>query len=55
MELTFINEQGYAPHFERTPLTDALHGIFGFKIDNEIITTRQMKEILKTTKKYYTK
>ena len=41
---------GYVPTYTRTDFTDALHEAFGFRTDYEIVTTKQMKNIFKTTK-----
>lgn len=46
-----INGIGYIPAFERTELTDRLHDISGFRTDTEMITEKNMKKILKETKK----
>ena len=42
---------GYIPAFERTALTDKLHDISSFRTDSEIITEKNMKKILKASKK----
>ncbi len=49
-KLRKIDGVGYIPAFERTPLTDKLHEISGFRTDNEIITEKNMKKILKALK-----
>ena len=46
-----IDGIGYIPAFERTALTDKLHDISGFRTDSEIITEKNMKKILKASKK----
>lgn len=43
--------EGYIPTYTRTDLTDALHEVFGFRTDYEIISNVQMKKIFKLTKK----
>ncbi len=42
---------GYIPTYTRTDFTDALHEAFGFRTDYQIVSNRQMKKILKDTKK----
>lgn len=46
-----IPGDGYIPTYTRTDFTDALHEAFGFRTDYEIVTTKQMKKILKSTQK----
>jgi hypothetical protein len=41
-----IENEGYIPTYTRTDFTDALHDTFGFRTDFEIVTMRQMKNIL---------
>ncbi len=41
---------GYIPTYTRTDLTDDLHDVFKFRMDFEIVTTKQMKNIFKNTK-----
>ena len=50
--LNFLKLQGngYIPAYTRTDLTDALHDAFHFRTDLEIVTNKEMKKILKTTK-----
>ena len=43
-------KRGYIPAYTRTDLTDALHEVFGFRTDYEIITDVNMKKILRKTK-----
>ncbi len=43
--------EGYIPTYTRTDFTDALHEAFSFRTDYQIVTTKQMKKILKDTKK----
>lgn len=43
--------EGYIPTYTRTDLTDALHDAFGFRTDYQIVTTKQMKQISKDTKR----
>ncbi|QAT61814.1 IS1634 family transposase [Acidilutibacter cellobiosedens] len=42
--------EGYIPIYTRTDFTDALHEVFGFRTDYEIVTLKQMKKIFKLTK-----
>ena len=46
-----IKGEGYIPTYTRTDFTDALHEIFSFRTDYEIIKKAQMKKILSITKK----
>lgn len=46
-----ITGDGYIPTYTRTDFTDALHESFGFRTDYQIVTNKQMKKILKDTKK----
>jgi transposase len=43
------NGEGYLPAYTRDDFTDALHDKFGFRTDSEIVTSRQMKNIFRTT------
>ena len=43
--------EGYIPTYTRTDLTDALHESFDFRTDYQIVSTQQMKNIFKATKK----
>ncbi len=51
MQMYRIKGQGYAPAYVREKLTDDLHDVFGFRTDFEIVSGRQMKKILRDTKK----
>lgn len=42
--------EGYIPTYTRTDFTDALHDLFGFNTDFEIVSTKNMKKIFKDTK-----
>ena len=46
-----IPGDGYIPTYTRTNFTDALHEVFGFRTDYQIIKNNQMKKIFKDTKK----
>lgn len=50
MNVTRIEGTGYIPSYTRTDLTDALHKSFDFRTDNEIITNKKMRNIIKTSK-----
>jgi len=50
MNFKEVKGEGYEPIYTRTDFTDVLHESFGFLTDYEIITTKQMKKILKATK-----
>ena len=43
--------EGYVPIYTRNDFTDALHDAFGFRTDYQIVTKKEMKKILKETKK----
>jgi len=42
---------GYDPTYTRTDFTNALHEVFGFRTDYQIIITSVMKKIFRETKK----
>lgn len=46
-----IKGEGYIPTYTRDDLTDDLHEVFGFRTDSQIVSTKQIKNIFKTTKK----
>lgn len=46
-----IKGEGYIPAYTRNDLTDDLHEAFNFRTDYQIINKRQLKKILKVTKK----
>lgn len=50
MNFAEIEEQGFMPLYERTPLTDALHEACGFRTDWQFISKRKMKTIEKLSK-----
>ena len=50
-KLLKINGEGYIPEYTRTPLTDRMHEVFGFRTDTEIVPSRTMKSIIASTKK----
>lgn len=51
-EMNFLEiiGDGYIPTYTRTDFTDDLHEAFGFRTDYQIVNTKQMKKILKSTK-----
>lgn len=51
MNMKLENERSYIPNYIRTDLTDALHDKFGFRTDFEVISEKNIKKILKKTKK----
>ena len=51
MNFLKIPNQGYVPAYTRTDFTDALHEAFGFRTDYEIVTDKEMKRIMRSTKK----
>jgi len=50
MNFYSVPGEGYVPTYTRTDFTDALHETFGFRTDYEIVGTKQMKKIFKSTK-----
>ena len=46
--------EGYTPAYTRTDFTDALHDVFGFRTDYQILTNHHMKNIFRDTKKQKT-
>jgi len=53
MNLRFIGGQGYIPTYVRTPLSDALHDVVGFRTDYQIIKSSKIKEIIRDSKKQH--
>ena len=51
MKVFECTNEGYIPTYMRTDLTDQLHDTFGFRTDTEIVVIKNMKKILKDTKK----
>lgn len=51
MNMMIIPGDGYVPTYTRTDLTDALHDVFGFRTDYQIISVKNMRKILNKTKK----
>lgn len=51
MNFLYLRGYGYVPTYERSDLTDALHEIYGFRTDNEIVPVDEMKKIISNTKK----
>lgn len=51
MDFFEVKGEGYVPTYTRTNFTDALHEAFGFRTDYQIVSTQNMKKILKDTKK----
>lgn len=50
MNFLEVKGEGYVPCYTRTDFTDDLHEAFGFRTDYQIVTTKQMKKIFKSTK-----
>lgn len=46
-----ISGEGYVPTYIRNDFTDDIHNIFGFRTDVELISNKQLKNIIKLTKK----
>ena len=51
INMLVIPGEGFIPEYTRTDLTDKLHDTFGFRTDYEIVSQRNMKKILTTTRK----
>jgi transposase len=51
MSFYSVPAEGYVPTYTRTDFTDALHDIFGFRTDYQIVSLKEMKKIFKDTKK----
>lgn len=51
LKLTEISPGDYIPIFKRSDLTDQLHEEFGFRLDRELIPQKNLKKIIKQTKK----
>jgi len=50
MNFLEIKGDGYIPAYTRNDFTDSLHESFGFRTDYQIVSSGQMKKILKKTK-----
>jgi len=50
MDFLEVKGSGYVPTYTRTDFTDDLHDASGFRTDYQIITSKQIKNILKQTK-----
>lgn len=51
MNFMELRGEGYVPVYTRTEITDTLHRAFNFRTDTEIVGTKQIKKIIKETKK----
>lgn len=51
MNFLEVKGEGYVPIYTRTDFTDALHEVFGFRTDYQIVASSMMKKIFKDTKK----
>ena len=51
MNLKLENNDSYIPNYIRTDLPDDLHDKFGFRTDFEVVSEKNIKKILKQTKK----
>jgi transposase len=50
MNFLEISGEGFVPAYMRTDFTDALHDVFGFRTDYQIIPLHDMKKIFKASK-----
>lgn len=51
MNFLSVDGEGYIPAYERTDLTNYLHGSAGFRTDTQIVTKKKMRSIIASTKK----
>jgi len=51
MNFYSVPGEGHIPTYTRTDFSDALHNAFGFRTDYQIVSTKEMKKIFKTTKR----
>ena len=51
MNVEELDGEGYIPVYTRTEITDRMHETFGFRTDYEITPPKNMKKILRQTKK----
>ena len=51
MNFLSVDGEGYIPAYERTDLTNHLHGSAGFRTDTQIVTKKKMRSIIASTKK----
>ena len=51
MNFLSVDGEGYIPAYERTDLTNHLHGSAGFRTDTQIVTKKKMRGIIASTKK----
>ena len=51
MNFLSVDGEGYIPEYERTDLTNYLHGSAGFRTDTQIVTKKKMRGIIASTKK----
>lgn len=51
MKMKEVDGEGYIPVYTRTEISDALHHVFDFRTDLEIVTQKNMKKIFRKTKK----
>lgn len=52
MDFLKVKGEGYIPTYTRTDFTDDLHDEFGFRTDYQIVTTQEMRKIIRVTKKH---
>lgn len=51
MNFLEVSGEGYIPTYTRNDFTDALHDAYGFRTDYQIVSQKNMKNIIKSTKK----
>ena len=51
MDMLEVQDDAYVPAYKRTRLTDRLHDLFGFETDLEILSQKEMKKIIRQSKK----
>lgn len=51
MNFFLLEHGGYVPTYTRTDFTDALHEAFGFRTDYQILTNKDMRNVIQATKR----
>ena len=49
MKFFDLHGDGFSPAYTRTDITDALHDVFGFRTDFEVLNNSKLKAIIKLT------
>lgn len=51
MKFLEVPREGFIPGYKRSDITDALHKVSGFRTDYQILTTSNLRKVLRATKK----